>query len=86
MNKKYDLFEELEEYDEELEEYYETEESFISDADREVNGMFGFDDPETGETTWYDRYGHLDCITPIPKEWQNEPLDEEDGYDPDDEW
>ena len=31
--------------------------------------FFGFDDEETGKTTWYDEDGNLDCETPIPNDW-----------------
>ena len=31
--------------------------------------FYGFDDEETGTTTWYDEDGNCDSITDIPREY-----------------
>lgn len=46
---------------------------WLNDCDRtstneDGSKFFGFDDEETGKTTWYDEDGNLDCETPIPND------------------
>lgn len=36
----------------------------VNDSDGQV--FYGYDDEDTGTTTWYDKDGGLDCITPTP--------------------
>ena len=47
---------------------------WLNDCDRtstneDGSKFFGFDDEETGKTTWYDEDGNLDCETQIPNDW-----------------
>ena len=48
--------------------------AWLDDCDRvseneDGSRFYGFDDEETGTTTWYDEDGNCDSITDIPREY-----------------